>query len=244
MPDAELARIYAALEAASTVGVDPQRLAQETATLRSAEGGGAVALPFSEPYGSIRLVAAPVRPSEDTLRCVLDAREAVLKCLASSGAVFQTPVHQFHLTVWHFGRPGDSRPTDVAAIDAERAALASLLADFQAFAVTIDRLLLSDSGVLILLYQTHDGAPLVQREKLRAAFPESPSKQTVILHSSLARLLQVPSVEELAAARQACRSATEVLHGRDIRISSVYHVVERSLPIDGELVEMPLGDSV
>jgi hypothetical protein len=144
--------------------------------------------------------------------------------------------------VWHFGRPGDSRPADAAVIDAERAALASLLADFQPFVLTIDRLQLSDSGVLILLYQTHDGAPLMLREKLRAAFPESPVKQTVILHSSLARLLQVPGVEELAAARHACRSATEVLHGRSIRIASVYHVVERSLPIDGELVELPLGE--
>ena len=242
-----LARIYASLEAAAAGGVDPVRLQEETASLRRGDGG-ATACAFDEPFGSIRLVAAPVRLEPDTLAVVLDARERALQCCSPTvppSAVFQTPTSQFHLTVWHFGRPGDPRPLDAAAIATESAELSSsVLAAFPPFQLTIDRLLLSDSGVLLLLYQTADDAPLRLREQLRAAFPDSPARQTVILHSSLARLLAVPTADEVARIREVCAAATAALHGRSVPISSVFYVVERALPIDGDVTELPLGGAV
>jgi hypothetical protein len=240
----DLARIYASLDASAAGGVDPARLRQETASLRRGDGG-ATASAFDEPFGSIRLVAAPVRLEPDTLAVVLDARHRVLHCCFTTvpfAAVFQTPPSQLHFTIWHFGRPGDPRPLEPAAIATEAAELSSnVLAAFPPFQLTIDRLLLSDSGVLLLLYQTADDAPLKLRELLRKAFPASPAKQTVILHSSLARLLDVPTAEEVACIREVCAAATAALKGRAVQISSVFYVVERALPIDGDVTELPLG---
>ena len=238
-----LARIYDSLEASAAGGVDPARLEQETSSLRRGDGG-ATACPFDEPFGSIRLVAAPVRLEPDTLAVVLGAREEALQCSSATvplSAVFQTPTSQFHVTLWHFGRPGDHRPLDGAAVSAERAALSNtVLATSPPFELVIDKLLLSDSGVLLLLYQTPDDAPLKMREQLRGAFPASPAKQTVILHSSLARLLGVPSAGEVVAMREVCSAATAALRGRTLTISSVFYVVEKALPIDGDLSELPL----
>ena len=64
MPDAALAAAYASLLAAAEAhGIDAAAQARETATLRRAPGG-AVALPFSEPLGAIRLLVAPLRLPE------------------------------------------------------------------------------------------------------------------------------------------------------------------------------------
>ena len=87
-----------------------------------------------------------------------------------------------------------------------------------------------------------DRSPFAFREALRAAFPGAPAKQSVLLHASLARmLLPPPGADTLDAVRAACERATALLRGREVRIGAVWHVIERSLPIDGDVTELPLG---
>ena len=75
MPDAALAAAYASLLAAAEAhGIDAAAQARETATLRRAPGG-AVALPFPEPLGAIRLLVAPLRLPESA-QAVIDAAVA------------------------------------------------------------------------------------------------------------------------------------------------------------------------
>jgi hypothetical protein len=65
----------------------------------------------------------------------------------------------------------------------------------------------------------------------------------VLLHSSLARMLRPPPNGEhtLVAVRAACERATQLLRGTQVRVASVWHVIERALPIAGEVTELPLG---
>ena len=88
---------------------------------------------------------------------------------------------------------------------------------------------------------SEDRTPFALRDSLRDAFPAAPAKQSVLLHSSLARLLLAPlDPADLAAARAACETATAALRGTEVRFNAIWHVVERALPVDGEVTELPL----
>ena len=240
MADAKLASIYAELAAQSRDGPTAAAIARETSTLRCAPGG-AVALRFADPFGSIRLMVAPV---------VLEpqAQAAVDEAIATAAAgwpretVFLTLRSQLHVTLFHVGRPGDIRPVlDDAGMADELRRVRDVAAVTPPFTLVIDRLLLSDSGVLLLLFQTAERTPFALREAFRAAFPDAPAKQSILLHSSLARFLQMPpSPEALAAATAACERATQLLRGREVPMRSVWHVVEESLPVAGTVTDVPL----
>ena len=239
MPDAALAAAYNAVCAAAAAGVDASSLAREASTLRSSPGG-AVALPFAEPFGSIRLLVLPVLLDDGT-HAALDAACAAVARLGVDDDVFRTPRAQLHYTLFHFGRPGDALAIvlDGAAQMAELARVRAVAAATPAFTLRIERVVLADSGVLLLLFQTL-GDRFALREAMRAAFPSAPAKQTVLLHSSLARLLLPPAPDAWAAMCAACDAATAQLRGRDVRFASVWHVIERALPVDGAVTELPL----
>jgi hypothetical protein len=240
MADAKLASIYAELAAQSRGGPTAAALARETLTLRCAKGG-AVALPFADPFGSIRLMVAPVRLDAEA-QGVVDEAVATAAACCPREAVFLTPRTQMHVTLFHVGRPGDVRPVlDDAGMEDELDRVRSVAASTPPFKLVVDRLLLSDSGVLLLLFQTAERTPFAMREAFRAAFPAAPAKQSVLLHSSLARTLQLPpSPEALAAATAACERATQLLHGREVPMRSVWHVVESALPVAGVVTDVPL----
>ncbi len=246
MPDALLAARYEQLAASAAEGVDSAALQCEIQTLQR-QPGGAIALPFKEPWRSIRLVVAPVRLPGTLDGAVAAAKRAALGCLRSvdDADVFHTPKAQLHVTLHHFGRPGPGgpRPVDDEALAAELAAVRQLVTRTPPFCLTVERLLLSNTGVLLLLYQTDDGAPFALRASLRRAFPASPGKQAVILHSSLARLLTTPPLEELQALRAVCEEATAALRGQRVPFDALWYVVERALPIDGDVTELVLGGS-
>jgi hypothetical protein len=244
MPDAALAAIYEQLAAESAGGIDAAAQAREAACLRAAPGG-AVAVPFPEPFGSIRLFAAPLRLEEE----VLQALSAVVEVITAPGrwhedAVFLTPLQQHHITLFHTGRPGDARPgMDDAARAAELEAGRAVAAATPPFTLVVERVLLSHTGVLLLLFQTRrdDRTPFALRDALRAAFPDAPAKQSVLLHASLARVLTQPaSPEALAAVHAACERATQQLRGQEVRVWRVWHIVERALPIDGDITALDL----
>jgi hypothetical protein len=242
MPDAKLAEIYAELAAQAQGGPTAAAVARETSTLQRSPGG-AIALPFTQPFGSIRLMVAPVNLDAEAQAAVDEA----VACAAAGwpkDAVFLTPRAQLHVTLFHVGRPGDTRPVlDDAGMADELGRVRAVAAKTPAFSLVVDRLLLSDSGVLLLLFQTAGGdrTPFAMREAFRAAFPDAPAKQSILLHSSLARFLEVPpSQEALAAATAACERATQLLHGREVPMRTVWHVVESALPVAGTTTDIPL----
>jgi hypothetical protein len=154
MPDAVLAAAYEALCADSARGIDAAAQARETSTLRCA-AGGAVAAPFEEAFGSIRLFVAPLHGLTADAPAALDACvEAVSACWPEDAA-FRTPRAQLHVTLFHIGRPGDARPVlDAAGADAELSRSRQLAAAAPAHVLTVERVVMSNTGVLLLLFQT------------------------------------------------------------------------------------------
>ena len=243
--NAGLAAIYESLQAGAAGGVDGVALRRETGNLRPGVGGAhATALQFSDPPGSCRLVVAPVRLSPVLDGAVRRCREQALSTLASvkPGSLFVTPTRQLHVTLFHTGRTGDPRLLSPAAMAEEEAQVRALVAATPRFTLTVDRLLLSNTGVFLLLFQSTCQTPWHFRERMRAAFPGSPAKQSVILHSSLFRLMEEPLLEEVVRLRELCEGWTRELHGQELSCSALWYILETALPIDGEVKEMAMAE--
>jgi|APGre2960657444_1045066.scaffolds.fasta_scaffold01575_7 hypothetical protein len=240
--DLLLASRYEQMAAAAARGVDADALRRETGNLRR-RADGAVALPFSEPWKSIRLLAAPVRLPPSLGSAVERAQRAALACLSSTDKadVFSTPRDLLHVTLHHFGRPGDCRVATEEQLAQELEHARAVVGSTPAFSLTVDRLLLTDTGVLVLLYQTEDAGPLLLRERLMSAFGDSPQKQTTLLHSSLLRLLAVPAPEEVLLLRRSLEQTSREIRGAQVPFTSLWYVTERALPIEGDVVELPLS---
>jgi hypothetical protein len=153
MPDATLAAAYEALCADASRGVDAVAQAREASTLRCAPGG-AVAAPFAEAYGSIRLFVAPLRLEASAQDAVDACVDACAACWPADAA-FRTPRPLLHVTLFHVGRPGDARPVlDAAGAAAELDTARRLAAASPSYVLVIERLIMSNTGVLLLLFQT------------------------------------------------------------------------------------------
>lgn len=251
LADAGLTAAYEQL-AASAGALDLNTVRREAATLRpGCDGAPATALPFDAPPGSIRLVVAPVAVDDDTLAVLHECSDAVAACFAPEH-VFRTPRSQFHVTLFHFGRPGDVRelPADGGAgLASELALCTALCAQLPPFALVVDSVVFAASGVLLLLLQTTEAEPTPFRVRrgLRATHPAAPPKQSVLLHSSQLRVLAgptLPAAEAAGAAQRACAAATGKLRGRVIAFDRLWHVQEVSLPCDGLVTELPLGTAL
>lgn len=243
--NAGLAAIYDGLLQGSIGGVDGTALRRETGSLRRGVNGSyATALQFTDPPGSCRLVVAPVRLGPVLDQAVRRCREQALSTLSSVKAesLFVTPDHQLHVTLFHTGRTGDPRPLSPATMLEEEAAVRALTAATPRFTLTVDRLLLSNTGVFLLLFQSTCQTPWAFRERMRAAFPGSPAKQSVILHSSLFRLMEEPQLEEVQRLQGLCEGWTRELRGQELSFAALWYILETALPIDGEVKEMRLSE--
>lgn len=78
---------------------------------------------------------------------------------------------------------------DPATLEREVSAYRSAAASTSAPRFEVHRLVMADSGTLLLCSVDHSGHLAALRRRLRAAFPGGPPKQSTIVHASIARLL-------------------------------------------------------
>lgn len=92
----------------------------------------------------------------------------------------------------------------------------------------VHRLVMADSGTLLLCFTDSTGSIGKLRKRLKDAFPGGPERQSTILHSSIARVLSPSqlSPEEISTVQVACDIWTEKVKGMEIEVDSLYHVYE------------------
>ena len=178
-----------------------------------------------------------------TYMLVEGAIEAALQGMRRE-RILLTGRERLHLTIFHFGRPGDPRPADNMSIEAEKKELTACASTIASFELPIRAIRLTPSGVLVLLFEisTEAEGVLQLRQLLRHKFPSAPATQTKILHLTLARLMDVPSVEQLERITSACSVATHALRTgtHHVKFMHLWHVIERALPIIGDVHEIAL----
>jgi len=239
-----LPSIYAELHENSLRGVDAAKLSRETGNLLRRPGLAPLCKPFEEPARSCRLVVAPVRLLPALQTRVLACRDSARACLRSVSVedVYYTPLHQWHVTLFHTGRNGDARPLSDDGLAREARLVQSLVESTPSFTLRVERLLLTDTGVFLILYSGHE-TPFAFRAAMRERHADAPAKQAVILHSSLFRLMAVPTADELQALRAVCEAASSELRGCEVPFTSLWYVLETALPVEGEVFEWPLAQA-
>eukprot|EP00887_Chlorella_sp_A99_P003675 scaffold7.g3675.t1 len=120
---------------------------------------------------------------------------------------------------------------------------------------TVHRLLLADSGTLLLCSIDHTGHLAQLRRRLRTFFPGGPSKQSTIIHASIARLVSPTPLprEAIARVQAACDRWSARLKGMRfdppgahfccparLGLSVLYHIRERQFTtVEGPRIALP-----
>mmetsp|Transcript_14392 Transcript_14392/g.43518 ORF Transcript_14392/g.43518 Transcript_14392/m.43518 type:complete len:298 (+) Transcript_14392:413-1306(+) len=212
---------------------------------------------FQPPYppGAVRLAILSVKMKSEMVAAIVAAVDAVLDAIPKSPqyAVYRNAPEHWHITLFHTARLGDARPdaftpggginsalggpTDQpppteGALEAEVAAFRRVLQPHSPVALRAYRLLMTDSGTLVLGCLDRSGQVAAMREELREALPGAPAAQTSILHITLARMAggaaEVSTPEGRRAVDAACNSDTvkHSLAGVRFIVTEVEHVLE------------------
>lgn len=106
----------------------------------------------------------------------------------------------------------------------------------------VHRLLLADSGTLLLCSVDVSGVMAGLRRRLRDAFPGGPPRQSTIFHASLARIVSPEelSPQTVARVQAVCDGWSERLRGMEFRASALHHVIEEVFTtVEGPVVRLP-----
>lgn len=197
---------------------------------------------------------------------VYEAAQEVMGELPPGTKVHLNRPSHYHITIYMTSQPHTLRPDpfDVVhgglavgappAVQAARAApseatLAREIASWRAAAAataaprfTVHRLLLADSGTLLLCSIDHTGHLAQLRRRLRTFFPGGPSKQSTIIHASIARLVSPTPLprEAIARVQAACDRWSARLKGMRFDPPVLYHIRERQFTtVEGPRIALP-----
>lgn len=164
----------------------------------------------------------------------------------------------YHTTLFMTSRPDDMRP-DPWSIDACMqhvgpsvdviAKEIQMMKDIvgtvsQQIILEVYKILLADSGTLLLcLLDTSDRIHGI-RKAFRESFPGAPSKQSTIYHMSLGRIVTPKqfSPEQRQHIQSLCSTWSERLRGRRCLLEELHHVIEEQFTtVEGERTALPLG---
>eukprot|EP00271_Cylindrocystis_brebissonii_P007666 TRINITY_DN21256_c0_g1_i1.p1 TRINITY_DN21256_c0_g1~~TRINITY_DN21256_c0_g1_i1.p1 ORF type:complete len:336 (-),score=37.61 TRINITY_DN21256_c0_g1_i1:844-1851(-) len=111
-------------------------------------------------------------------------------------AVWYQDTGMYHISMYHASHHLTPVPAESDEIKQEAAAVRAVVSRSCPMQLSLDRVVLTSTGVLLGCWQLLDGAePAVMRDALKAALPRSPAKQMynrVMLHTSFARILRPP----------------------------------------------------
>ncbi|GAB4818250.1 hypothetical protein N2152v2_005296 [Parachlorella kessleri] len=107
---------------------------------------------------------------------------------------------------------------------------------------SVHRLLMADSGTLLLCSVDRSGNLARLRARLRASFPGAPSTQSSIMHASIGRILSTEqlTVAEIERVQAACDRWSEQLRGMQFDPEVLYHICERTFTtVEGPRIPLP-----
>eukprot|EP00210_Caulerpa_lentillifera_P001830 g1760.t1 len=182
------------------------------------------ALPYESPH-ACRLIVLPMDYTPELAQKLFHAASTVLEVLPKDLKVFQNPAEILHITLFHTSRPDSLMAAELDAkseqylINEKEKAQAILEASVKPHLV-FDRITLAESGVLLALWVDETEVCFDLRNQLRAEFPDAPSKQTSILHSSLFRIITPSKLEKDIQEKvcEVCHRVSEELACTDILI--------------------------
>ncbi|KAL4441797.1 hypothetical protein ABPG77_003713 [Micractinium sp. CCAP 211/92] len=231
------------------------------------------AFPVPLPPGAVRLGVIFFQECNAQLAdMVQQAAQEVLSVLPEGCLAHANKPSHYHITVYMSSQPHTLRPDpfnpkegglsvdgspqeqaesarpDPATLARETEAFRAAAASTAGPELEVHRLLMADSGTLLLCSVDRSGNLAKLRKKLRQAFLGGPPKQPTIVHASIARLLSADQLsrEQIDRIQAVCDKWTEQLRGIRFSPDQCYHIQARALgcentftTVEGPRVPLP-----
>ncbi|DBA95023.1 TPA: hypothetical protein ACH3X1_002539 [Trebouxia sp. C0004] len=214
------------------------------------QGSDLVPLPYAKfptSLGSdtVRLIVIPLaKASAQLVKAVSALSRDFQQALRSGAELYVNEPERWHITVFHTSKYDDTRPNPLKplaadlqqtesvhrappssdALHQEHQTMQKLVGQNQPINLEVHRVLLADSGTLLVCLIDRDGSLNHLREQLTRAFPGAPMRQTQIMHVSVLRLLtaQQLSSEERRRLQAICDEYTTELKGMQITATELW----------------------
>ncbi|KAL4856029.1 hypothetical protein ACK3TF_003469 [Chlorella vulgaris] len=207
--------------------------------------------PVPLPPGAVRLGVIFFQECNRQLaELVAQAADEVIAALPGGCKSHTNKPSHYHITVYMTSQPHTLRPdpfnqasgglrldgTPREQAESARPDPRQLAREVEAFRLAaaassaprfeVHRLLLADSGTLLLCSVDHTGHLAQLRKRLRNAFPGGPPKQSTIVHASIARVLtpQQLTAEQIQRVQAVCDKWTERLQGLRFDPDRIFHI--------------------
>lgn len=227
--------------------------------------------PVPLPPGAVRLGVIFFQECNRRLaELVWQAAQEVLRALPPGSSAHANKPSHYHITVYMTSQPHTLRPdpfdpasgglkldgTPQEQAESARPDPQRLTQEIEAFRVAaagtdaprfeVHRLVMADSGTLLLCSVDHTANLAQLRKRLRHAFPGGPPKQSTIVHASIARLLTPKQLtrEQIDRVQAVCDAWSERLRGMRFDPDRLYHIQERTFTtVEGPRIPLPFRAS-
>lgn len=205
--------------------------------------------PISLGSDTVRLIVIPLaKVSAQLVEAVSALSRDFQQALRSGTELYINEPERWHITVFHTSKYDDARPNPLKplapdfqqtesghqappsgdALHQEHQTMQKLVGQNQPINLEVHRVLLADSGTLLVCLVDRDGKLSHLREQLTRAFPGAPTRQTQIMHVSVLRLLTARqlSSEERQQLQAICDEYTNKLKGMQITATELWYIYE------------------
>ena len=220
--------------------------------------------PIPLPPNSVRLCLVFFHKSSPSLAALVHrAAKEIMDLLPSDTKIHLNDPSHYHITVYmtsqpHTVRPSPqiprnevdlslspeeiyeaAKPTDV---DGEIEIMKKEAAVTPPPTFRVHRLLMADSGTLLLCSLDTSGVLGDFRKRVREQFPGGPPRQSTIFHASVARILGTEQLDfkTIASIQELCDRWSDRLRECEFRVDALHYVMEnRFTTVEGPAVRLP-----
>lgn len=223
--------------------------------------------PAPLPPRAVRLCVSFLQNSNAVLaKMVFEAAQEIMMSLPSNTKYHINNPEHYHITIYMTSQPHTLRPDpfdpnrplptresspeevydlvnpDPSTIEKEIEVIRNAAKSIAPPTFRVHRLVMADSGTLLLCSMDTSGTLAKLRKDLRESFPAGPPRQSTIYHASLARIVtpQQLDKESIRKVHALCDKWSAVLAGNEFCVDALHHVSEeRFTTVEGPAIRVP-----
>ncbi len=220
------------------------------------------------PPGAVRLSLVFFQRANPSLASLVQkAAKDVVAALPPGTKFHLNDASHYHITIYMTSQPHTLRPSPLLSgnflpdnltpeelyqqaqptnLEGELEVLGREVANTTAPTFKVHRLLMADSGTLLLTSVDTSGTMAGLRRRLEEEFPGGPPRQSTIFHASVARVLTPKQLdgETIKKIQNICNGWSDRLRGMEFSVDALHYVLEEKFTtVEGPTYRLPLKGS-
>ena len=221
--------------------------------------------PAPLPSGAVRLSLVFFQRANPSLASLVHrAASDIISALPPGTKIHLNDPGHYHITIYMTSQPHTIRPSPLIPgnflpenltpeelydqakptdLEGELTALRREVACTNAPTFKVHRLVMADSGTLLLCSVDTTGTMAGLRKRLKRAFPGGPPRQSTIFHASIARVLtpEQLSKESILKIQEKCDQWSDRLRNMEFEVDALHYVMEEKFTtVEGPTYRLPL----